>query len=423
MSKHLVNANLNKTGKSVVTVQKKKIIMESSCFNANDATGGGKIKFSMQVHYAIAFVIRLILIIYANYHDKYLNVPYTDIDYKVYTDAARYMTKGKSPYERHTYRYTPLLAMLMLPNVLVHHDFGKILFSLVDVLVAKITRKILISQNFKQQTANLCALLWLYNPLAIVISTRGNADSLAVYLVLWTLYLLQNDHVVMAGIIHGLSIHFRLYPIAFSLAMYLYLQEKNIILPNKKQLKLAVPCVLSLVDLTAFCYLIYGKKFLDESIIYHIIRKDIRHNFSVFFYMLYLTANETLNLTQKFFTFLPQVSTLVALAFRYSTKKNLPFALFTQAITMVTFNPVMTSQYFFWFLSLLPICLPYLKMSLTKTIVLLIAWISSQSLWLFAAYLLEFKGINSFDYIWLASIVFFAVNIKILVELIKCYKL
>lgn len=36
----------------------------------------------------------------------------TDIDYKVYTDAAYY----DSPYERHTYRYTPLLAYMMKFN-------------------------------------------------------------------------------------------------------------------------------------------------------------------------------------------------------------------------------------------------------------------------------------------------------------------
>ncbi|XP_058798130.1 GPI mannosyltransferase 1 [Phymastichus coffea] len=374
------------------------------------------------MHCVIAFGIRLVFITYANYHDKYFKVPYTDVDYKVYTDAARYIIKKGSPYDRHTYRYTPLLALLMAPNVHIHPDFGKVFFSIVDILVAKLMKKILIFQNFKQQTANLCALLWLYNPLAIVISTRGNADSLAVYLVLWTLYLLQNDQYIMAGIVHGLSIHFRLYPLAFSLAMYLYLREDNIFIPNVKQLKLVISCILTLFDLTALFYVFYGHKFLNESLIYHLIRKDVRHNFSVFFYMLYLSANEEPSIVQKIFTFLPQVAILVALAFRYSTKEKLPFAMFTQAITMVTFNPVMTSQYFFWFLSLLPICLPYFKMSITRTILLLAAWILSQSLWLFAAYLLEFKGLDSFDYIWGAGIVFFAVNIKVLVDLIDCYK-
>lgn len=378
---------------------------------------------SFRLHCIIAFALRLLFVVYGNYHDKYLKVPYTDVDYRVYTDAARYITQGKSPYDRPTYRYTPILAVLMAPNIYIHRDCGKIIFSVVDILVARIMRSILINQNFKQKTANLCALLWLYNPLAIVISTRGNADSLAVYLVLWTLYLLQNDDFIMTGLLHGLSIHFRLYPIAFSLVMYLHLREKNLFIPNRKQWVLILSCALALFDLTAVSYLIYGKKFLDESLIYHLVRKDVRHNFSVFFYMFYLTANEGPDLTTKIFTFLPQVLVLVALAFRYSTKEKLPFALFTQAITMVAFNPVMTSQYFFWFLSLLPICLPYLKMSLTRIIILLAAWISSQSLWLYTAYLLEFKGLDSFLYIWGAGIIFFIVNIKILVDLIHCYKL
>ncbi|XP_011497302.1 PREDICTED: GPI mannosyltransferase 1 [Ceratosolen solmsi marchali] len=380
-------------------------------------------KLSLQLHCVIAFITRLLLVTYSNYHDKYFNVPYTDVDYKVYTDAARYITKRGSPYERHTYRYTPLLALLMTPNVYLHQDCGKVFFSVIDILVAKIMRKILLCQKFKQQTANLCALLWLYNPLAMVISTRGNADSLAVYLVLWTLYLLQNDQLIMAGMVHALSIHFRLYPLAFSLVMYLYLGERNLLLPNRRQMKLIISCLLGLFDLTALSYALYGKKFLDESLIYHLVRKDVRHNFSVYFYMLYLSAGEDHSILQKIFTFLPQVCILLALAMRYSSKENLPFALFTQAITMVTFNPVMTSQYFFWFLSLLPICLPHLKMSLTRTIALVVSWIFSQSLWLFTAYLLEFMGMNTFDYIWLAGIFFFTVNIKILVDLINCYKL
>lgn len=90
-----------------------------------------------------AFYIRFILTIYGEIQDKYFGINYSDIDYSVYTDAANYLVRGGSPYDRHTYRYTPLLAYLMVPNVLYTHAFGKIMFSLCDIWTAIILRWIL----------------------------------------------------------------------------------------------------------------------------------------------------------------------------------------------------------------------------------------------------------------------------------------
>lgn len=373
-------------------------------------------------HCLSAFVLRLVLILYANFHDEYFNVPYTDVDYKVFTDAARHVIEQRSPYERRTYRYSPLLAWLLTPNVVLHRDFGKVLFSAVDILIAISIRNILARQRCGRATRDLCAFLWLYNPLTLVISTRGNADSLAVLLVTLTLDLLQRDEVALAGLLHGASVHFRLYPLMFSLPMLLSLRKESRLLPNKDQWKFASSCALTIVALTATGYHLYGFGFLYESFLYHLARKDVRHNFSVYFYMLYLSANRPQDVIQKALTFLPQSLLLLLSSYYYSERSKLPFAMFIQAIIAVTYNPVLTSQYFFWFLSLLPLCLPNIEMSLRRCVCLIAVWILSQAIWLLTAYTLEFRSYNSFNLLWLSGLLFFAVNVKILIDIIRHYK-
>lgn len=377
---------------------------------------------SFKKHCAVAFLLRIGLIAYANFHDAHFNVPYTDVDYKVFTDAARHVTNGDSPFERHTYRYTPLLAFILTPNIYLNKDFGKVLFSLIDVVVATLIKRILTRQKCNDKVINISVFLWLYNPLTVIISTRGNADTLAVLPVILTLNYLQTDEFLLAGLLHGFAVHFRLYPIIFSLSMFLSINESNRLLPSLNQLKFVFGCVFSFVMLTGTCYALYDYKFLYESFIYHLLRNDVKHNFSVYFYMSYLSSGIEASLLKKILTLLPKLTILLLLSFKYSNKSDLPFASFTQAMVMVIYNSVITSQYFFWFLSLLPLCLSNIKLTTLRSFVLILAWISSQAVWLFFAYLLEFRGINTFAFIWIAGLLFFATNVQILFDLIRRYK-
>jgi len=138
--------------------------------------------------------------------------------------------------------------------------------------------------------------------------------------------------------------------------------------------------------------------------------------------MLYLSADQPQDLIQKVFMFLPQLLLLLMAAYYYSEKSNLPFGMFIQAAIAVMYNPVMTSQYFFWFLSLLPLCLPNIKMSMIRCISLGCSWILSQAVWLFTAYKLEFQSFNSFYFLWLSGLLFFSVNVKVLIDIIRHYK-
>jgi phosphatidylinositol glycan class M len=53
-----------------------------------------------------------------------LQLKFTDVDYGVYTNGAELVWAGHSPFDRPGYRYTPLLAWLLTPNVFLFPDFG-----------------------------------------------------------------------------------------------------------------------------------------------------------------------------------------------------------------------------------------------------------------------------------------------------------
>lgn len=83
-----------------------------------------------------ALVVRVLLLYWADWQDQNWAVHYTDIDYDVVTDGARAIAAGGSPYDRATYRYTPLLAWLALPNLWLRVPFLKIIYSAGDLVAA-----------------------------------------------------------------------------------------------------------------------------------------------------------------------------------------------------------------------------------------------------------------------------------------------
>ncbi|WOL17803.1 hypothetical protein Cni_G26596 [Canna indica] len=267
--------------------------------------------------------------------------------------------------------------------------------------------------------------------------------------------------VFQAAFWYGLIVHFRIYPIIYSLPLVIVLgkigiassQKPNLRQWNSKQdilydksrastesswcwnslwlfLRSIVTWNTVLFGLfsatifflfTTIFFYIYGWEFLNEALLYHLTRTDPRHNFSIYFYHVYLHHQLGFSVFEKLASFLPQL--MVQLALIYSFAGDLPFCLFVQTVAFVAFNKVMTAQYFVWFFCLLPLILPWSSMKVKwKGFACMCVWMVSQIHWLMWAYLLEFKGRNVFIQLWLASLLFLAANTFVLLMIIRYHK-
>jgi len=114
----------------------------------------------------VSIVLRVVLLLYGIYHDAHSPLKYTDVDYYVFTDAARYVHEGPSPYMRETYRYTPLLAWLLIPTAWQGwFTFGKLVFAFGDVAAGWIIILILRGRGMSYERSLKYASIWLLNPM------------------------------------------------------------------------------------------------------------------------------------------------------------------------------------------------------------------------------------------------------------------
>ena len=120
-------------------------------------------------------------------------------------------------------------------------------------------------------------------------------------LILFTsiLFLLKKQY-VLAGFFYGLSVHFKIYPIIYSIIFYLYIDlDPELIKSGQKwkalrtnfftrnRLIFTAVSAFTFLVFTLYFYHRYGYEFLYEAYLYHFVRKDNRHNLSIYFYMIY----------------------------------------------------------------------------------------------------------------------------------------
>ncbi|KAG6376473.1 glycosyltransferase family 50 protein [Boletus reticuloceps] len=291
-------------------------------------------------------LLRIGLILYSEWHDARSVVKYTDVDYRVFSDAARFLfhpSEGNVVWVSLTKTFSLNVGKptairlcwqaLLLPNELVHASFGKYLFAACDLVNGVLIHRLLVTSILSQSTrtpgsdqvkpldrqrrsedtenipvadakawATFLAATHLLNPLVFTISTRGSSESILCTLVLLTLYYALH-HCVTA-----LAAQTRPttgWGVAFA---------KSLVCT--RTLRFGILSAGTFFLLGAFCYTMcvsfffflsvsvateirrsppnidrrrWGHPFLYEAYLYHADRLDHRHNFSPYFYLTYLT--------------------------------------------------------------------------------------------------------------------------------------
>jgi phosphatidylinositol glycan class M len=104
------------------------------------------------------------------------------------------------------------------------------------------------------------------------------------------------------------------------------------------QLQFVLTSALTFCGLFLACYNLYGHDFVHEAFLYHVTRRDARHNFSVYFYLLYITPKIQNLLSVLLFS--PQLLILGYTSVAFCNPDTLYLGLFIQTAVFVTFNKV-----------------------------------------------------------------------------------
>lgn len=198
--------------------------------------------------YISAALLRLVLFLYGLWQDANLPAKYTDIDYLVFTDAARFVSRGGSPYDRETYRYTPLLAWMLLPTAWTTGSrlgdaacfgFGKIIFAAADLVAGWLIERVLTMRSgpgpassgvggMDPAAARKFAAVWLLNPMVATISTRGSSEGLLGVLVMALLWAVLSRRITLAGLLLGFGVHFKIYPFIYAPAIVWWMDDEKL---------------------------------------------------------------------------------------------------------------------------------------------------------------------------------------------------
>ena len=128
----------------------------------------------------------------------------------------------------------------------------QVLFSAGDLAAAGLIDYLLRRQAASAPARQAAMLAWLFNPFTMTISTRGSCDVLCVLLLLALLAALLHGRVLASGLLYGLAVHFRIYPVIYGPAAVLYLTQRRLCTLQVRKAPCALRLAGSLSRLSAF---------------------------------------------------------------------------------------------------------------------------------------------------------------------------
>lgn len=306
------------------------------------------------------------------------------------------------------YRYTPFLAWLMVPNVWLP-CFGKLLFSLLDIVGACFLLFILERRAQKDSQdvdyIKLAVAFFLFNPFTATISTRGSGESIVILAFLLMFWFLETKRDIPAALCFGFVVHWRFWPIVFVVPIFYHFGMFSI-----RTIRFGIVSGGCFLAFGSAAYYLYGFEFVDKCYLYHLSRVDTKHNFSVAFYSSRYMQDSLLHWA---IVGILSKAKLIAIVLLGVQDHSLERALLRQTIAFVAMNQVITAQYHFWWLQLIPLVW-WRRMKDLKMAQVLAIWAIAQLHWLFWAFLYEIRDLPVVYGVWTACWIFLAANLNLL---------
>ena len=215
------------------------------------------------------------------------------------------------------------------------------------------------------------ASIWLLNPMVATISTRGSSEGLLGVMVVALLWAVLSQRVLLAGVLLGLAVHFKIYPFIYGVSILWYMEPQTQSVsrqtPGSYKQKFSSASIFqsalafftptrmiflasslaTFMVLNIFMYAIYSTPFLTHTYLHHLTRIDHRHNFSPYNTLLHLSSavpSATGAVKFESLAFIPQLALSAVLIPLALAKKDLAGTMLAQTFAFVAFNKVCTSQ-------------------------------------------------------------------------------